>query len=599
MFAPPLTYKFERLVRCMEGWSSFRAFLNKHGCKLISASEDLCDRLPSGRLRNNLLVAVAEYERLNTAEKVRTKMMEQVKRGIWNCGQVPFGYDYDRQTKMLFPNAEEAPVVTRIYEQAARLIPAAEIARKLAADGAKTRMRIFKHRDGNVRAVGARSFRPDALRRLIASPIYAGRLRFKGQEFRGNHLPIVELDLWERANAALARPVLPKHRTHRQQNKHAHLLKGMVHCQSCSRPLVPVLAGRRPDGRRYRYYVCDDARNATAGTRCETGYVQAAALESAVLQIIEQCSSHPKILSAAVSQSQVRANSDTAIWRAELAEINNKLAEIERRTANCVGAIALDGLEALKEELQARVMVLALEKQQGLVKRERLAQLLRAEDLDLAKVEEVCAGWRQLCGDLPTATPAEWCERIRYVLERVDLKALSRDEKNNGARSLELKVKLRVPASADFPHMPEPAPGPCREDRPTRPVAAMVVVSSFGSSDQVLTFFSGRTQIFTSRAKGNSSPEEIQQLHPLHRALKWGKRLRSEPALKRIVLAREEKVCPATITHHLRLLQLAPEIQTRLLGITTRSDLEKYSLNKMKALAALPVHEQLIQFGKN
>ena len=115
----------------------------------------------------------------------------------------------------------------------------------------------------------------------------------------------------------------------------------------------------------------------------------------------------------------------------------------------------------------------------------------------------------------------------------------------------------------------------------------------------MLTFFSGRTQIFTSRAKGNSSPEEIQQLHPLHRALKWGKRLRSEPALKRIVLAREEKVCPATITHHLRLLQLAPEIQTRLLGITTRSDLEKYSLNKMKALAALPVHEQLIQFGKN
>jgi len=36
-----------------------------------------------------------------------------------------------------------------------------------------------------------------------------------------------------------------------------------------------------------------------------------------------------------------------------------------------------------------------------------------------------------------------------------------------------------------------------------------------------------------------------------------------------------------------------------LLGITTQADLEKYSLNKMKALAELPTHEQVTQFGRN
>ncbi len=72
-----LIYKFERVLRSTDEWGPFRAFLQKHRCKLVSPTEDLTDESPSGRLKNNLLMSVAEYERLNTAEKIRIKLNEQ------------------------------------------------------------------------------------------------------------------------------------------------------------------------------------------------------------------------------------------------------------------------------------------------------------------------------------------------------------------------------------------------------------------------------------------------------------------------------------------------------------------------------------------
>ena len=79
-----LIYKMERVLRSTDEWVPFRSFLQKYGCRLESATEDISENTPSGRLKNNLLMSVAEYERLNTAEKTRAKMLQQAKQGIWN-----------------------------------------------------------------------------------------------------------------------------------------------------------------------------------------------------------------------------------------------------------------------------------------------------------------------------------------------------------------------------------------------------------------------------------------------------------------------------------------------------------------------------------
>ena len=98
-----LIFELERVLRSTDEWGPFRSFLQQRGCRLVSPTGDLSDETTSGRLRNNLMLSVAEYERLNTAEKICIKLNEQAKRGFWTVGQVPFGYVYDETLQGLFP----------------------------------------------------------------------------------------------------------------------------------------------------------------------------------------------------------------------------------------------------------------------------------------------------------------------------------------------------------------------------------------------------------------------------------------------------------------------------------------------------------------
>lgn len=197
-----LVFKLERLLRCIDEWTPFRTFLRRHGCKLISTSEDLCEATPSGRLKNNIMVSVAEYERLNTGVKVRAKMLEQAKRGYWNYGAVPFGYDYNSERQLLSPNPTEAPIVRSVFEDAATGLSIKVIVERLAVAGHRTRVRQWGSPQGERRTVGGCSFRADAVRALLRNSIYAGRIRFFKRDYPGVHQALVTAELWEKANLA-------------------------------------------------------------------------------------------------------------------------------------------------------------------------------------------------------------------------------------------------------------------------------------------------------------------------------------------------------------------------------------------------------------
>ena len=87
-------------------------------------------------------------------------------------------------------------------------------------------------------------------------------------------------------------------------------------------------------------------------------------------------------------------------------------------------------------------------------------------------------------------------------------------------------------------------------------------------------------------------------MHPIHRARAWQRRLESAPGLNRLKLTAEEGLSPGSITHHMKLLQLAEEIQARLLNLTDAGEVRRYGLNQMKALAELPPDEQLRRFAE-
>ena len=81
-------------------------------------------------------------------------------------------------------------------------------------------------------------------------------------------------------------------------------------------------------------------------------------------------------------------------------------------------------------------------------------------------------------------------------------------------------------------------------------------------------------------------------LHPIQRARAWPRRLDSEHGLNQLKLAAEKGLSPGSITHPLKLRQLADDIPAKLLDLTKDEDVRRYGLNQMKALAELPHEEQ-------
>lgn len=606
-----LIYKLERMLRSTDEWAPLRAFLHRHGCRLVSTTEDLSDETPSGRLKNNLIVSVSEYERLNTADKIRAKLLEMAKRGIWAGGMVPFGYDYDPKEQMLHPHPEEAKIVKRVFEEAARLVSLTDIANQLSAEGISTRRRTMRSRDGNRREMGGIRFRCDTLRPMIKNAIYMGKIRMNGQCWPGQHEAIVSEKLWEKANAAISNPITPYRQRLRSPDKHFNLLKGILECGCCHRSMSPAATNKCDlDGKPYRYYRCTHVQKERTRSNCQVRRVSGPAIERACIAFLGECCSHPEILRHTAESVQQRDKTDHGALRATIAGIDRKLEDIGQQLRNFAEAVTVGGFSSIPNELKERAMSLNTEKQQRLVERERLCQDLAACDHEAPNMEDIRHALEKFNHLFPTLEKEQQRDLVSLAIRRVEIFPAAGPGLSGKANSALREYSLRIHLCAAS--LVEKMSGQIMLEEPRRQGATLpprlitletkVTINITRTVASVLLSTSHHQVKVALKAPGEKgwTPPVVQKehRHPIHRALIWSRRLTNEPALSKFTLAKQSGVAPGTVTHHLKLLQLAPQIQTFLLNITSPADLQLYSLNRMKALAERSHEAQLSEFAR-
>ena len=598
-----LIFKFERMLRNTDEWAPFRSFLARHGCRLVSTTEDLSEETPSGRLKNNMLVSVAEYERLTTAEKVRAKLAELAKRGIWNCGLVPFGYDYDAAAKLLSPNSQEAAIVKRIYAEAARLRSLTDIANRLTEEGIRTRQRIFKRRDGRRVTVGGKAIKSDWLRHLIKNPIYSGRVRLKGHAYSGQHEAIVSAETWEQANAAVANALRPARCRVQARDKNCHLLKGLVVCAHCGRAMIPNASGKRDAaGKLYRYYTYGQAHQ--EGSPCPVRHVSADLLELTTVRFIGALLRHPEIVTETLEVANGRRRGDRKQAGTRVKEIDHALGEIDAALQRIVDVIAAPDADVLGEELRARAGTLKARKQALLVEREQLRQDLLTRNqpkLDAARLLAAIARFAEI---FPTLSQTEQKDLVALCVARIELRSDPSRDDRPGRRRFRVRFKLHLERLAEGMEeqvVVDRSSGPGSSPA-TAPLTleSRLIFQSMGRAPKAILVAPFNEEFLDSRptAKIEPAPAIATGKHPVLRALGWARRLRGDASLTQAALARLEGVTAVTLTYHLKLLKLAPEIQAFLKGLSEPADLRRYSLRRMKSLAELSVTAQRDQFSK-
>lgn len=596
-----LIFKFERVLRSTEDWTPFRAFLRKHHCRLESPVEDLADVTPMQRFHNNMRANLAEYERDNTSEKVKVKMLEQAKRGIWNAGQIPYGYDYDKETQTLHPHPTESKIVRRIYESAAQLVSLTEIANTLNAEGHRTKPRVFQRRDGTRENVGAKPFRSDHLRKILRNPIYVGRVRLHQEEFSAKHEPLVPRDLWERANAAVSRSSGPPSVRMQDRDKHVHLLKGLIFCGCCKRAMIPNFGGKRDkEGQPYRYYTCGAQHREGTDAGCPIQHVPAGILEDAVIGLMGAVGRREEIVQHTLAGAKAYAPGSRSELRARVAEVDQALTKLNRRLSNCIEAIAVGGTEIIANELREKVGTLKAQKEQLLVERELLRQELASQelgDLDGRRLAEALTRFQDLVRQLPVEQQKEL---IALCVDRIELRGKSRERTDPGTGRL-VEVRLRLHAAQLVAGMEERVVVRLREAR-LSPITKRVMVLNTRMTlggPRVGTKLVSPFQETLAGPITPSAPATAPSVrHPIHRARKWQRKLTANPQLSHAALARREAVSEPTVSRTLKMLQLLPDIQEMLLQLKRQEDIQRFSLTKMVAVAALPPAQQKQAFAR-
>lgn len=283
-----VVYKVDRLTRSLTDFSKLVDLFDKHAVSFVSVTQQFNTTSSMGRLTLNVLLSFAQFEREVISERIRDKVAQSKAKGIWMGGPVPLGYDLgDRE---LLINPEEAAQVREIYNLYLERGSVRALKSELDRRGIRSKVRHQK----NGCTTGGKPLSRGHLYRLLANPIYLGKLPHKGMLYDGKHDPIIAPDLWEKVQHQLKTNTQGRRRAIAQ---HPSLLAGIVSTRD-GHKLVPSHAVKK--GRRYRYYIEQQlAQDEGVGSKGQR--YAALEVETAVLTILQRFLEDPIQLMTALS----------------------------------------------------------------------------------------------------------------------------------------------------------------------------------------------------------------------------------------------------------------------------------------------------------
>jgi site-specific DNA recombinase len=294
-----VVYKVDRLSRSLLDFARLVDRFDQRSVSFISVTQQFNTTTSLGRLTLNILLSFAQFEREIIRDRTSDKMSAARRKGKWVGGTPVLGYDVDPAGGRLIVNEKESRHVRDIFalylQHHSLLAVVAELARRRWKTKSRTSQEGREH-------VG-RPFTKASLRLLLTNAVYSGKVEHRGVMYAGEHASIVDPALWQAVNAELR----AGHRTGSEAVREPQnaLLAGLLLCKSCQCPMIPTYTVK--PGRRYRYYVCQTARQ-KGWSACPTKSVPARMIEDSVVDQLRTALQAP--------ETRDRLNVSEADWEA-------------------------------------------------------------------------------------------------------------------------------------------------------------------------------------------------------------------------------------------------------------------------------------------
>lgn len=182
-----LFWALSRFTRSVSDLYQTMELLQEHNIGMVSYTEAFDTSTPMGRAMIGIVGVFAQLERELTGERVVAAMAERAAQGKRTCNEV-LGYDLEGKDNFKI-NPAEAEYVRFCFEEYLRCKNLSEVAREADKRGFQ----------------GKRGKKPTAwsVRKIVNCPIYCGYNNFGGQLYKGRHMPIIDIDTFNKVAVLL------------------------------------------------------------------------------------------------------------------------------------------------------------------------------------------------------------------------------------------------------------------------------------------------------------------------------------------------------------------------------------------------------------
>lgn len=415
-----LVTELSRFTRSIKDFSILWEFLEKYDCKFLSIKDNFDTSTAAGEMVMYMMANVAQFERKQTAERISHSFLARAKRGLYNGGTLPLGYEVDTlKPGSLAIVPEEAEVVREVFKVFLKEETLAKTAKKLNEKEIKfPRM----PRGGGKPRTGI--FRLDMVHTILKNKAYIGIRVFEGQdgkeEAKAVWEPIIESEIFNKAQKMLEKNRYRK-RSHLDQ-RYPFTLSGICYCKTCGDRMSGKSAHGRTKKIPYYEHAWATKHQAALSKRinqCDPHRIQASKIEPMVWQEVKRFLSNEEVTQnlLAIAESMRPENTakiDQEKVAKKVAAINDQMEALAERIAR------------LPKGIDDRVFMDQMRKLQDA---KSVAEILLTEIQNKPQAEDVVAyrdfikftkGWREMLTKADSR-PEIQAEIVRKIVHRVEV----------------------------------------------------------------------------------------------------------------------------------------------------------------------------------
>lgn len=237
-----ITKSIPRFARNTVDTLRYVRLLKEMGIAVFFEAENINTLTMDGEMLLTILSSVAQQEVENISTNVKKGLKMKMKRGELIGFNEALGYNYDKETKSISVNPEEAEIVRYIFRRYLEGFGAYTIARELTELNYPTPRGLKKWHNGTVLGIiKNEKYKGDLLqgKTFTLDPISKKRLDNLGEEdmfyAKNTHEAIIGVEDWDKANTILKSRSRPQYNKNGAREKHSnkYSFSSLCECGFC------------------------------------------------------------------------------------------------------------------------------------------------------------------------------------------------------------------------------------------------------------------------------------------------------------------------------------------------------------------------------